>query len=276
MIEPPTKLARALRVARVLAVVGLLAVWVCDARAFERSTVQGDPSTPLFWRYRTVGVWPVDDSSRDLTASAVRRAVGRSIATWNQAALSCSDFRLEDRGAPAARTTNLLGGPHDGENRIVFRYEDWPDDIPLGTLALTTTVYRRASGQILDADIDLNAREHAWTDTDDPALADTDVENTLTHELGHLLGLAHVPDPEATMYANSAPGELAKRDLAPDDIAGLCFVYPARLATPGAPTFRGAPLTSGCHASPGRPRPSALALAAMLIACLGRRRRAAR
>ncbi len=258
------------------AAVALVVLAGSDARAFERSTVQGDPSTALFWRDREVGVHPVYDSSRDLRASVVHAAVARSVGTWNAAAETCSDFRLEDRGAPTDTATNLLGGPHDGENRIVFRYEDWPDDAAPGTLALTTTVYRRSTGEILDADIDLNGRDYAWTDADDPALADTDLENTLTHELGHLLGLAHVDDPEATMYARSESGELAKRDLAEDDVAGLCFIYPAGVASPGAPYLPGRPLSSGCHVARRAPRASFHPLALALVLMVGALRRTRR
>jgi MYXO-CTERM domain-containing protein len=55
-----------------------------------------------------------------------------------------------------------------------------------------------------------------------------DLRNTLTHEVGHLVGLAHVPDsqPAATMFARTTPGEIEKRSLSEDDIAGVCAIYP--------------------------------------------------
>ncbi len=257
-------------VAAIVLATGLTA----HARAFERSTVEGDPSRALFWRYRTVVVRPAYDTSDDVPAESVRVALARAIATWNLAAEPCSDFRLEDRGYPTGFATNMTGGPHDGENRIVFREDGWPEDMPFGTLAVTTVVYRRLSGELLDADIDLNAVEHTWTDTDDPARAETDVQNTLTHELGHLLGLAHATDTDATMYAESAPGDLDKRSLAQDDVDGLCFVYPDGLLSPGAPPLSSPSLT-GCAAGRGASAPVPASLVA--LACvIARRRRAAR
>lgn len=219
------------------------------ARAFERSTVEGDPSKGLWWRYRTVLVRPATHTSGDLAQSAARSALARSIATWNVAAGGCSDFRIVDDGSPTGLTTNLDGGEHDGQNRIVWREAAWPEEVSPQTLALTTTVYRRSSGQILDADIDLNGVHHTWTATDDPLATQADAENTLTHELGHLLGLAHTADPATTMYPESDPGDLSKRTLAEDDVAGLCFIYPEGLLTPGAPDIPGRPLTS-CAAAP--------------------------
>lgn len=248
--------------------------------AFERSTVDDDPTTPLWWRFRTVIVRPVYDSSDDLGDAEVRSAIERSLATWNAAAAGCSDFRLVDGGYPTGLATNLEDGRHDGENRIRWRETEWPDEME--TLALTTSVYRRSTGQILDTDIDLNGVHHEWSATDDPAAVRTDVENTLTHELGHLLGLAHVLDPEATMFGESYPGDLAKRSLTEDDVNGLCYVYPSGERSPGAPLLESDPLTSGCSLAATRsviPRwwlLVALGLAARLASTSRRARRRVR
>jgi hypothetical protein len=247
----------------------------CPARAWVRSTVEDDPSTPLFWRFRGVTVRPAYDTSDDVPRDRIRVAVTRSIAAWNTAADPCSDFLLEDGGMPSGLSTNLDGGDADQENRIVWREDVWPEDVPSGTLALTTLVYREASGQIIDADIDLNGVHHFWTDTDTPGSVDTDVQNTLTHELGHLLGLAHAPDPAATMYRESAPGDLEKRTLSEDDVLGLCSIYPAGQPTPLAPDFRPIPLTTGCAAARGR-GPGWIAIAFGLSALFLRRRAAPR
>ena len=228
----------------VAVVVGLYAP--ASAHAFERSRVDIQPERPIYWRYRTVVVHPALDSSDDVGASDVAGAFARSIATWNSAAAGCSDLLIVDGGAPMSRRTNLDGGDHDRENRIVFRETGWPDEEGIDTLALTTVVYRRSTGQILDADIDFNAHHHTFTVTDDPFSAQTDIENTLTHELGHLIGLAHVDDPDATMYGTSLPGDFEKRTLSDDELQAICHVYPEGLLSPDVPYVSSDPLRSGC------------------------------
>ncbi|MEZ4336652.1 MAG: matrixin family metalloprotease [Sandaracinaceae bacterium] len=245
------------------------------AAAFERTRVDTDPDKALFWQYRTVIVRPAYDTSLDVGASAVEAAIGRSLATWNTAAIGCSDLLLVDEGYPTGLTTNLVGGRLDMQNRIVWRESEWPAEVSPETIALTTLVYRRSTGEIEDADIDLNGVHHIFTDTDDPALARTDIENTLTHELGHLIGLAHVPDPEATMYAMSLPGDLDKRTLSADDRDGLCWVYPEGRLTPSAPRIPGSGITGGCAVG-ATPSGAALAVSLLGLAWLLRRRRAGR
>ncbi len=58
------------------------------------------------------------------------------------------------------------------------------------------------AGMILDTDIMLNAVDHSFTTTDE--LGKHDVQNIVTHEAGHFLGLGHddIPpvNPDATMF----------------------------------------------------------------------------
>ena len=127
-----------------------------------------------------------------------------------------------------------------------------------------------------------------------------DLQNALTHEMGHVIGLDHTcylqppplidnngnptsdcadapPDVLATtMFPSANPGDIDKRTLAPDDQQAVCEIYPAA-ADPmvcAAPMSSTQPGCSGC-ATGGAPAPaaaSALAAAALLVA-RGRRRR---
>jgi hypothetical protein len=56
-------------------------------------------------------------------------------------------------------------------------------------------------------------------------IAKFDLQNTSTHEAGHVYGLAHVQASFNTMDASAATGETYKRSLASGDIAGAHAIY---------------------------------------------------
>jgi len=122
----------------------------------------------------------------------------------------------------------------DNQNLIIFRSsqsgEQWPHDPE--ALALTTVTFCEndtpscPAGTIVDADVEFNEVLYTFTTGDNGPL--NDLENTLTHELGHLLGFEHSASPSSTMFAVAPAGERAKRDLSELDERGLCEAYPSQ------------------------------------------------
>jgi hypothetical protein len=110
----------------------------------------------------------------------------------------------------------------NGNNNLVTVYaSEWLDPPTVG--ALTVTSYLVDTGQILDADIKINATTIEWGLGDPGRL---DIQNALTHEVGHLLGLGHSATVvAATMFPVTSPGETEKRSLHPDDVAGVLALY---------------------------------------------------
>jgi MYXO-CTERM domain-containing protein len=185
------------------------------------------------------------------------------------------------------------------------RYGCWEGNDE-GVLATTLVTHHPQSGMIYDADIELNdwggdpgplpptgAPADGWYftcdpapsggvadvpplcgDYGDPACAYADVQNTITHEAGHFFGLAHPSSPEsATMWAYAPLREIAKRTLDPDDVAGICAIYPAGAAPtscPGLDTPECVPSGCGCRSGGDA---GALAAVAVLLALAPRRRR---
>ena len=213
------------------------------AHAYRRSTTTSDPAVPLFWSRRehsfslAAHTSPVPDAE-------LRAAIGRSFRTWSE--VGCTDVRVALGADTRAVRTNFDGGMHDGESLLVFR-DAWPIELS-ETLAITTVVFRPTTGEILDADVDFDAEYHTWSALDPPT--GDDVENTLTHELGHYLGFAHVGDVEATMFYYAGAAETLKRDLSADDERAVCEVYPRGAATPVQRGSRPA-LTNGCAIGAG-------------------------
>jgi MYXO-CTERM domain-containing protein len=200
----------------------------------------------------------------------VDAAIMASVSSWETAGNGCTDLRLELGGRPSGTGTNLMNIGRDGENRIIWREDEWLGDPD--ALAITTIVYRTSTGQILDADIDVNGVDFTWTVTSDEVEALNDVQNTLTHELGHLIGFAHSPDPSTTMFGLSGPGELSKRMLSADDIDAVCTVYPFGAPTPRGETF-GPGLTNTCSATRAGSPARILGMLPLSVALLFIRRR---
>ena len=88
-------------------------------------------------------------------------------------------------------------------------------------LGLTTVSYDTADGRIFDADIELNSAAWVFTTVDVPVCTGapaqtcvaTDVQNTVTHEAGHLLGLDHTDRAHSTMNASAPLGETSNHPL---------------------------------------------------------------
>ncbi len=253
-----------------------LAAW--PAEAYVRSATAS--GLCLWWSTRSVHYvvndFTVNAASTVCSSSssgAVFTKVDDSFATWS-AAGACSDMRLVAHGPTPSTATGL-----DCQNLVVFRrgvcsalvppgdpcrlwnvnggstfncadkYNCWDTDDPFHAsdriIALTTVSYLDGTGEIVDADMELNAWDGSgpsppgfyFTCVDPPDITCTslgqasciavDVQNVVTHEAGHVLGLAHSSDPTATMYAQAPLGETSKRTLAQDDVNGVCAIYPA-------------------------------------------------
>lgn len=174
-------------------------------------------------------------ASRHLSAREVQGALNRSIAAWE--AVTCGgvplgiDIIVPDHGA----TCSLPLYREEGGNVNALMFiDDWTERrYDAAAYAVTTVWHRRSTGEILDADIEINERRGPYGICPDEGCGGdrtVDLENVLTHELGHYLGLAHSDVVDATMFASASAGEVHKRDLDLDDIEGICEIYP-----PGRP-----------------------------------------
>jgi uncharacterized protein (TIGR03382 family) len=197
------------------------------------------------------------------TESAARAAVATYAADLPQLGISLQ----------VAATHGVGYDPTPGainENAIVPIDHDWPYDP--NAIAVTIITVNPQTDEILDADIALNTAAHTFAALpDDSSIGGPydDLQNTLTHELGHALGLAHnTTDATVVMYPGAPTGQVSKRVLASDDKAGLAFLY-GSAASPTTP--EGAPAV-GCQSVAAGPWAIAAVLA---LVALSRRRTAA-
>lgn len=159
-----------------------------------------------------------------ITFEEIQEAVRASFNTWDEVDCSYLDFvELSPSHCMDIGYHRSVGNA----NRIFFRQEGWLDyDAPWRQelqIGLTSAFYDTSNGRIFDVDIEFNAEYFEFTTTTENPRAD--IQNSLTHELGHFFGLAHSNEQRATMYASAPEGDLEKRDLHQDDIDGICHIY---------------------------------------------------
>lgn len=202
-----------------------------------------------------------------MTADEYWNASQLAAQAWSHDSIPCTGLTISiDRNEAA---TAVVG--FDQKNVIVFGRDAWCQSssstdpttpcYPANAMAVTTLVKNKTTGEIVDADMEINAAYFSWADlVADPAQAGgntADFQNTLTHELGHVIGLAHPcyspndgPAPlldntgnpeidcsasnlpasvtEATMYPVVAISDTERRTLSPDDEQAACDIYPSQ------------------------------------------------
>lgn len=283
------------------AALGVTLLAAGDAGAYVRS--RSNACNPIYWPQQCVYVTldksgALGNGNQDLSFDDVVTGTKNAIDSWqSRLAAAGSYLQLKYYPADQNRETEL-----DYIPVIKFRYDTCSGSCNSGqwcrpargtakvqcydrsAAALTTVFFydtpndRARDGQIIDADIELNAvHNHFYNKGMNPKPADVqrsgaDLWNTLTHELGHLVGLEHTclaspgettactvdqnggraplcgqvlantADPvnkalsETTMFATADVDETKKRVPKADDLAGVTAAYPsAVLALLGNP-----------------------------------------
>jgi hypothetical protein len=181
-----------------------------------------DCGVVLSWPRPTVGFSIQQAASIEVSFASIEGVAQQAFATWmNAACPGGGKPRIELFDAePTSCDKHEYNKKNGNANIVLFRDDGWPYEPQ--ALALTTVTFHQETGDIYDADMELNSVQYDFTTGD----TGYDLLSVVTHEAGHFLGLAHSPNHDATMFASYAGDGLALRDLSDDDRAGICAIYP--------------------------------------------------
>jgi hypothetical protein len=305
---------------------GALAVGAAGrAEAYVRS--RDTVGNPVYWKSScvpaTIYTNGFEDAPGGLALDKIVKSISAAAHAWSPDEVTCPgttdghpNLEIVPTLAPVSSKPPSIGW--DSRNAVVIRTDAWAKSgnpniqgYAFDALAVTL-VTSRGDGHIVDADIEVNAITQSWIDLDpgvtvsgsQSTLEPNDLQNALTHEFGHFLGLDHtcytydpmnpgktrplddqgqpVPDCSAAppsvamtvMFDRAVPLQTSKRFLSDDDKRAVCSIYSA--ASPRSCELDQP--ADGCAVAPAQPGWGALSVGALacLVAGAARRRGHAR
>ena len=173
----------------------------------------------------------------DVVFADLHAATRTAFETWTLP--SCTGLAVRDDGGSTVPAIY-------GDDRNVI---EWVEDgswtargFSRFTIGVTTNQFLRVGARwtIDESDMELNADQFRWVIDGGEADADpVDVQGLVVHEAGHFLGLLHACEQTAIDGAPACGSPVEpetmfplytgenQRTLEPDDVAGICYLYPA-------------------------------------------------
>lgn len=193
-------------------------------RDTESCLTQGKP---LFWASSCVQVYVQADGSpsQGLDFATAKNSVSRAFGAWLAADCGSGSPLIDVQVlGPITCDQSEYNQTQKNANIVMFRDDSWPYKGGEDALAFTHLQFDANTGELWDADLEINSFEYQFS-TGEP-VTQNDLDSMLTHEVGHMLGLAHTLVKDATMYAQYDKGTDSLRTLALDDVTGICAMYP--------------------------------------------------
>jgi len=218
------------------------------ARDAQECVTEGKP---IHWTDPCIRYAVQADGSANtrMTAEELQQAAADAFAAWE--GVDCPNggsprFHAQFEGiVQCDRHETVCGDTSKNVNVIMFHDRGWPSRPDI--LGLTTPSGLTKSGTLNDVDVELNSQDYSFDTPSHPG--NYSLRDTLTHEIGHFLGLGHSHADGALMSVGYSMVQLSRELFMADDIAAICAAYP-----PGAPlscAAPSAPVYDDCQIEPG-------------------------
>lgn len=184
----------------------------------------------------------------EISADELDQLVANGFDTWTS--VSCTgggtpNLSAGSQGLIACDEVEYNCNDRDANSNIVMFRDDFvnaANGLRFGVIALTTLTANLVSGELFDADIEINSRDETFVIGEPPADSQArDLRGVINHELGHLLGLSHPNVTSALMYADYRGTVLP----AEDDAAGMCAIRGGKRSDPQCDVVE-LPADTGC------------------------------
>lgn len=181
----------------------------------------------LFWPTSCISYATNELGTQDQDPAETRAVIKKTFQAWTD--VKCKNGKIASMAFQEREPISCKKSEYNKEgpnvNVVLFQDDDWKYRGIDGTLAKTSVTYNDETGEIYDADIEVNTANNTVTISDDPKKIQYDLQAILTHEVGHFIGIAHSANSDAVMFASYSPGSIAQRKLTQDDIDAVCAIY---------------------------------------------------